>query len=63
MDPSQNLWEATYPPYLQTIFFFQNCQCPNYSVSLTLDPMGAKKKEKKNQNAAPPTVLSGPHLW
>ncbi len=23
MDPDQILWEATYPPYLQTIFFFK----------------------------------------
>ena len=31
MDPGQILWEATYPPYLQTIFlFFQNFQFSNF---------------------------------
>ncbi len=31
MDPDQILWEATYQPYLQTIFlFFQNFQFSNF---------------------------------
>ncbi len=30
MDPDQILWEATYPPYLQTIFFLSS----NFKVSI-----------------------------
>ncbi len=47
MDSDQILWEATYPPYLQTFFFFfQNFKFSNFhdffSFSLTWEPMGAK---------------------
>ncbi len=59
MDPGQILWEATYPPYLQTFFFvfFLNFQFSNFydffSFSLTWDPMGAKISKRYSSSFHP----------
>ncbi len=49
MDPDKILWEATYPPYLQTVFFFlffQNFQFSNvyefFFVFVNMGPYGSK---------------------
>ncbi len=56
MHPGQILWEATSPPYLQTIFFkifnFQIFMI-FFSFSLTWDPMGAKNSKRYTSNFHP----------
>ncbi len=47
MDPDQSLWEATYPPYLHTIFFFfQNFTFLNFHdfffVFVNMGPYGSR---------------------
>ncbi len=46
MDPNQILWEATYPPYLLTIFFSQNFQLSNiyysFFIFVNMGPYGSK---------------------
>ncbi len=49
MDPDQILWEATYPPYVQTIFC-QNFQFSNFQIFydfvfifVNMGPYGSKK--------------------